>query len=640
MPKVIGIDLGSYNSVCSVYEGNEVKIIQNSEGSYTTPSVVAFTKDGIKVGSSALRQAAMNPKNTIYNIKRLMGKKFEDVKDIISKRPYKIVDRNGLAAVEVQVWNEKESKFEDKVFTPEEISAMILQKMKTTAEDFLGEEVDKAVITVPAFFNNEEREATKSAGLIANLKIERIVNEPTAACLNVSDNNPKKYLVVDIGGSTSDFSVIDVADQVYEVLSTHGDVDLGGYLIDEAIVNWLSDEFKKDNGNVDLKKDPMALQRLNEAAEKAKIELSSSNQVDINLPYITVIDGVPRHINTILSRAKFEQMIEWFVDKCVSLGKKALELAEKKGLKNTSEIDEVLLVGGTTRVPFLQQKVEKTFKKTPNKSLNPDLCVSMGATIQGGIITGEVKDVLLLDVTPISLGIETAGGVFTKMIEANTTVPVEKSQIFSTASDNQPSVEIHVLQGERSQASLNRTLGKFHLDGISAQPRGIPQIEVTFSLDANSILTVTSKDKGTGKEQKIRIENNGSLTKEEIEKMKAEAKANEEADKKFKEEVEKLNATDSLIFQTEKSLKEFGDTIKEETKADVSVLLEKMKKAREEKNFVEIESLTKILQEKVNKFYEEIQVHQNQNQHATEPVSKSNETVDENVSDVPYEEVK
>lgn len=615
--KIIGIDLGSYNSAVSVYEGSEVKIIPNSEGGLTTPSYVAFTKDGIKVGDTAKRQATMNPEKTIFNIKRLMGKTYDQVKHL--KRPYKIVNSNGRPAI----------KIDDKNYSPEEISAMIIQKMKKTAEDFLGHEVTRAIITVPAHFNSDERQATKLAGEIAGLTVERVIAEPTAAILNVDSNSENKYAVFDFGGCTMDLSIVDVADGVFEILSTDGDLDLGGSLIDEEIVNWLADEFKKDEG-LDLRKDPMSYQRLFEASEKAKIELSGTATTDINLPYITSVDGVPKHLVKQLTRSKFDQLIESIVDRTIEKSKSALS---SSGLK-ASDINEVLLVGGSSRIPLVQEKLEKLFGKKPSKSLNPDTCVSTGATIQGGVMTGVVSDVLLLDVIPLSVGIETMGGVMTKLIEANTTIPSRKSETFSTASDNQPSVEIHVLQGERPMAKDNRSLGRFHLDGIMPSPRGIPQIECTIDIDVNGILSVTAKDKATGKENKIRIEGGSQLSKEEIEKMKADAEANADADRLEKEKVDKLNSADSLIFQTEKQIKEFGDKLTEDDKSLLNADLELLKSAFSEKDVEKIDETSN----KLNETWSTIstRIYQNSQNDVTSEETKTGD----NIEDASYEEVK
>ena len=571
MGKIIGIDLGTTNSCVSVMEGNEPVVIQNSEGRRTTPSIVAFLDDGKgerKVGDAAKRQAITNPQNTISSVKRFMGKKFSEVTEERKNVSYGL-EAGSNDTVRVKIG--------DRNYTPQELSAMILQKMKSTAEDFLGQEVKEAVITVPAYFNDSERQATKEAGQIAGLEVKRIINEPTAAALAYGLDKKDKDMriaVYDLGGGTFDISILELGEGVFEVNSTNGDVHLGGDDFDAVIINWLADEFKNDEG-IDLRKDPMALQRLKEAAEKAKIELSSSSETEINLPYIMPVDGVPKHLVRKLSRAKFENL----ADDLVKRSMKPVELALKDAGLSTSDIDEVILVGGSTRIPIIQEQVEKFFGKKPSKGVNPDEVVAIGAAIQGGVLTGEVKDVLLLDVTPLSLGIETLGGVFTKLIESNTTIPTKKSETFSTAADNQPSVEIHVLQGERPMAKDNKSLGKFHLDGIPPAPRGVPQVEVIFDIDANGILSVSAKDKGTGKEQNIRIEASSGLTDEEINKMKQEAEANAEADKQVKEKAEKINQADSLIFQTEKQLKEFGEKLSEGNKTAIEGALTKLKEA-------------------------------------------------------------
>jgi molecular chaperone DnaK len=580
MGKIIGIDLGTTNSCVAVMEGNEAVVIANSEGRRTTPSIVAFLENGErKVGDPAKRQAITNPSNTISSIKRFMGRKFSEVTSELKTISYK-VEKGANDTPRVRIG--------DKLYTPQELSAQILTKMKQTAEDYLGQTVTEAVITVPAYFNDAERQATKEAGQIAGLEVKRIINEPTAAALAYGvdrKGKDEKIAVFDLGGGTFDISILELGDGVFEVKSTDGDTHLGGDDFDQVIINWLAEEFIADE-KIDLRKDPMALQRLKEAAEKAKIELSSSTETEINLPYIMPVDGIPKHLVRKLTRAKFEQLSDSLIQRTLEPCKRAMKNA---GYTN-ADIDEVILVGGSIRIPRIQEEVEKFFGKKPSKGVNPDEVVAIGAAIQGGVLTGEVKDVLLLDVTPLSLGIETMGGVFTKLIEANTTIPTKKSETFSTASDSQPSVELHVLQGERPMAAHNRTLGRFHLADIPPAPRGVPQIEVTFDIDANGILNVSAKDKGTGKEQKIRIEASSGLTEAEIEKMRNEAKANEAADKIEKETVEKVNSADSLIFQTEKQLTEYGDKLSEPNKTAVSEALAELKTAHASKDIAGIDA--------------------------------------------------
>ena len=582
MGKISGIDLVTTNSCVAVMEGNEPVVIPNSEGRRTTPSIVAFVDNNErKVGDPAKRQAITNPQRTITSIKRFMGETYDQVGKDIERAAYKVVKGDN---------NTPRIDIDGRLYTPQEISAIVLQKMKKTAEDYLGTEVSEAVITVPAYFSDSQRQATKEAGEIAGLKVRRIINEPTAAALAYGldkANKDMKIAVYDLGGGTFDISILELGDGVFEVKSTNGDTHLGGDDFDHVIIDWMADEFKKQH-NIDLRKDPMALQRLKEAAEKAKIELSSSTSTEINLPYIMPVDGIPQHLVMTLTRAKFEQLADRLSRATIEPCKKAMADA---GLSN-SQIDEVILVGGSTRIPAIQKVVEEFFGKTPSKGVNPDEVVAIGAAIQGGVLTGEVKDVLLLDVTPLSLGIETLGGVFTRLIDANTTIPTRKSEVFSTAADNQPSVEIHVLQGERQMARDNKTIGRFHLDGIPAAPRGVPQIEVTFDIDANGILNVSAKDKGTGKEQKIRIEASSGLTEQEIQKMRDEAKANEEKDKAERERVDKVNAADSMIFSTEKQLKEYGDKIPADKKGAIEAALGKLKDAHKSQDIAAIDSAT------------------------------------------------
>ncbi|NVJ89119.1 MAG: molecular chaperone DnaK [Flavobacteriaceae bacterium] len=633
MSKIIGIDLGTTNSCVSVMEGNEPVVIPNAEGKRTTPSIVAFVEGGErKIGDPAKRQAVTNPTKTVYSIKRFMGNKFSESKQEVGRVPYKVVKGdNDTPRVDV----------DGRLYTPQEISAMVLQKMKKTAEDYLGQDVTGAVITVPAYFNDAQRQATKEAGEIAGLKVERIINEPTAAALAYGldkSNEDKKIVVFDFGGGTHDVSILELGDGVFEVLATDGDTHLGGDDVDEKIINWLADEFQSEE-NMDLRKDPMALQRLKEAAEKAKIELSSSSSTEINLPYITATASGPKHLVRSLSRAKFEQLIDDLVKRTIEPCKTALKNADL----STSDIDEIILVGGSTRIPAIQTAVEKFFGKAPSKGVNPDEVVSLGAAIQGGVLTGDVKDVLLLDVTPLSLGIETMGNVFTKLIEANTTIPTKKSQVFSTAVDNQPSVEIHVLQGERAMAADNKTIGRFHLDGIPPAGRGIPQIEVTFDIDANGIIKVSATDKATGKSQDIRIEASSGLTEEEIEKMRQEAEANAEADKIAKETADKINGADAMIFQTESQLKEFGDKLSADKKAPIETALEELKKAHESKDIAQIDSAMEKINEAWKAASEEMYKAQqeagaNPEAQQGQPEEKSNDG--DNVEDVDFEEVK
>ena len=634
MGKIIGIDLGTTNSCVAVLEGNNPVVIPNSEGRNTTPSVVAFVDGGErKVGDPAKRQAITNPERTIYSIKRFMGEKYDQVLNEIERVPYKVVrGKNDTPRIVV----------DNREYTPQEISAMILQKMKKTAEDYLGQEITEAVITVPAYFNDSQRQATKEAGEIAGLTVRRIVNEPTAAALAYGldkANKDQKIAVFDLGGGTFDISILELGDGVFEVKSTNGDTHLGGDDFDHVIIDWLADEFLKDEG-VDLRQDPMALQRLKEAAEKAKIELSSATSTEINLPYIMPVNGVPKHLVRTLSRAKFEQLADKLIHATVAPCEAALRDA---GLK-ASDIDEVILVGGSTRIPAIQQQVEKIFGKTPSNGVNPDEVVAVGAAIQGGVLSGDVKDVLLLDVVPLSVGIETLGGVMTKLIEANTTIPTRKSETFSTAADNQPSVEINVLQGERPMAKDDKLLGKFHLDGIAPAPRGIPQIEVTFEIDANGILNVSAKDKATGKEQSIRIEASSGLTDAEIKRMKDEAAANADADAREKERADKLNQADAIVFQTEKQLSEFGDKIPADKRSAIEAAVARLKEAHKNADIAGIDAAIKEIETTFGAAQQDIlnaQAQAQQGAHGPQGgANPNNANPDDHVTDVDFEEVK
>ena len=632
---IVGIDLGTTNSCVSVMEGNEPVVIPNAEGKRTTPSIVAFVEGGErKIGDPAKRQAVTNPTKTVYSIKRFMGNKFSDSTKEAKRVPYQVVKGdNDTPRVDI----------DGRLYTPQEISAMVLQKMKKTAEDYLGSDVTEAVITVPAYFNDAQRQATKEAGEIAGLQVKRIINEPTAAALAYGldkSNDDKKIVVFDFGGGTHDVSILELGDGVFEVLATDGDTHLGGDDVDEKIINWLAEEFKSEE-NIDLREDPMALQRLKEAAEKAKIELSSSAQTEINLPYVTATASGPKHLVRSLTKAKFEQLIDDLVKRTIAPCRKALKNADL----SISDIDEIVLVGGSTRIPAVQEAVEKFFKKSPSKGVNPDEVVALGAAIQGGVLSGDVKDVLLLDVTPLSLGIETMGNVFTKLIDANTTIPTKKSQVFSTAVDNQPSVEIHVLQGERAMAADNNTIGRFHLDGLPPAQRGVPQIEVTFDIDANGIIKVSALDKGTNKSHEIRIEASSGLSEEDIEKMRQDAEANADADKTAKETAEKINGADSMIFQTEKQLTEFGEKLSDDKKAPIEAALTTLKAAHESKDLAQIDAAMETINEAWKAASEEMYAAQGGAEGANPGADQqgqpeANDAQGDNVEDVDFEEVK